>query len=701
MLESRVRGSIRSLHDHVAQSRDSPGVRLGKIKVVDKTENKMVEMDLARFVWIQAENLAWEGGAIPSSADLQAAAKVAENWTPERDGHASIKGMEVFRRADRSKRKIALTLLGPAVAIGVTAIAGGPVTWALAGAAIAGAAVGIGLKKGWRNARYHYYQRQYAECFKQVDGEYQLKDDKAALNAVRFCLQKKQLSAISDDVKALFEAMQEYERRRKTGSDPKERAMTSCRDAVERVYWFHRVSDLTARLHQHFDLFGQLFRFVLQKLELGLLRSEHAMTDQNIEQALVAAHLWVNQPASAHAGKCKACCFAHGTNGRPQKPMVSTSSTLSDHARKPFVRLINDALYRSQHGESSAMARYTDQSELLKTIFKGTSIDALLDSTEPQPTRQIGTEGSVLWRRLEFVTPERLDPRRFSGGGLSRARAVKSSLPQTVIIPSDRRPPRDRFGHTGRARSNALVAEEEGVVATRSGTIEHDRQGGSRFGAGGGGALASAGLGVGGKAAMAAIAKENVGSTLAQGAVVSASTGGASVALALIQAGAEVLNLKNELQALKQELRKEKFTDLDMHRVMTALRTLLKDGGVFEKCVDHASKVIEYSKEFTAAQKKFEAGQFSCDAAYELAYRPLKAVKHIAELNKYLPLVSMYGTFADALCATADEYENEDSLHLIDDIKRWMDEGDHSRCVASHGKPDLCYAPVSDQASAD
>lgn len=675
-------------------------MRLGKIKVVDKTTRKMVEMDLARFVWMQAENLAWDGGAIPSSTDLQAAAKLAESWTPERDGQASINGMEVFRRADRSKRKIALTLLGPAIAIGVTAIAGGPVTWALAGAAIAGAAVGIGLKKGWRNARYYYYQRQYAECFKQVDGEYQLKDDKAALNAVRFCLQKKQLSAISDDIKALLLAMQEYERRRKTGSDPRERAMSSCRNAVERVYWFHRVCDLTARLHQHFDLFGQLFRFVLQKLEVGLLRSDHAMTDQNIEQALVAAHLWVNQPASAHAGKCKACCFARGENGRPQKPMVSTSSTLSDHARKPFVRLVNDALYRSEHGESTAMARYTDQSETLKTIFKGTSIDALLESSEPQPTRQIGTEGGVLWRRLEFVTPERLDPRRFAGGGLKRARAAKSSLPETVIIPAERSVVRDRFGHTGRARSNALVAEEGGLL-TRAGTVDHDRQEASRFGAGGGGAVASAGAGIGAKAAIAAMAHQNVGATLAQGAVVSASTGGASVALALIQAGAEVLNLGIELQALKQELRKEKFADLDIQRVVTALRTLLKDGGVFEKCIDHASKLIEYSKEFKAAQQKFESGQFSCDAAYELAYRPLKAVKHIEQLNKYLPLCSLYGTFADALCATADEYENEDSLQLIDDIKRWMEDGDHSHCVASNGKPDLCYAPISDQASPD
>ncbi len=684
------------------------GGYMPQIKVGDKM------VDSAIVLISQVAKLSQEGKTLPTGADLEKAAKAAGTFDVNSTVTAQSTSYELGKRANRSKRKMFFTAAGPAVAIGVTALAGGPVTWVVVGGALVGAAIGIGMKKAWRNARAAYYESQY---LKKVGDRWVFKDDKSALDGVRYVLKKKKLSKISDDVKELFEAIQEYEKRRG-------KPLTSCRKAAELAYWYHRVGDLAGRLQEHFECFEQFYDFVVDRLDHSMRTStEHdaAMSDANIEKALCKVHRWVNLEKAEHdRAKCTArsdsdgahrrafphnCCYAHNSSGKAVAPMVSTSTTLTLTLRRQFIRLLNDAAYRCAHGESMAVASYTDERGSVQRKLDGTCILDLTGSDAPHTPRALTTT-KILWDKLGLITPERIGlPRRGQDitwpdaepAPTMATRSAPTSV-EELVAPSSSRPTTASLltspSSTRTTRPNLLASGSQSKPQVDEGL--GGRMGGSAIGS-------TIGSGVGFGVTQARVAALQGGSTvlpeMAKNAIVTGSTSGAGLVLALIQACCDALNLRNEAAALREELAKPDLGEVNMERVMTALRTLLKDG-VFETGINEAAKMIEYGHEFAKAMR-VSVGSMHCAAAWELVYRPLKAIKHLDELNKHLPLISMFASIATALCEQADYYEGRDALRIAEVVKVWMDDGDHSCCKTSSGKRDICYAPSVEEAEDD
>jgi len=232
-------------------------------------------------------------------------------------------------------------------------------------------------------------------------------------------------------------------------------------------------------------------------------------------------------------------------------------------------------------------------------------------------------------------------------------------------------------------------------VEEKAPTVDLDK--GKRVGKQVGTSLLGTGVGISRKVGVDLITHTTT-QQLVQGVVTSGTSGGFALALALIQAATDALNLRAEAKALRDELAKKKLDDMDIQRFMTALRTIMKDGSVFEKCVDQVGKLVEYHKEFgkafrlaTGLERPNREPDMDCSVAFELVYRVLKAVKHLDEMNKYLPIVSLYASFTQAMLWLAEDYEEEDPLQAVD---AWLDNGNHEACVDGKGNPDLCYNPA-------
>lgn len=671
-------------------------------------------VDAAIVLIEAAAHLSHQGKALPSGASLAAeVAKSGLQYDPNTTVKAASAKYELVKRADRSKRKIMFTAMGPAVAIGVTALAGGPVTMVVVGGALAAAAIGVGFKKAWRNARAKYYEGY----LKKSGDRWVFADDAAALNGVRYVLNKKKISKISDDLKEVFVAIQEYEKRR--GKE-----VTSCREASELAYWYYRVGDLSERLGEHFACFEQFYDFVIDKLDRVMrtgTAEAPAMTDANLEKALVAAHNWVVKAKEQHeAQKCTSrtdsgdkkrvfphdCCFAQDTSGKAISPMVSTSTTLSFMLRKPFVRLINDAAYRNDHGESMAMASYTDERGATQRRLEGTSIMEL-QTIDGNATAKALDTTKIVWDKLHLLTPERLGlpqrrdrqappPPLKSIEQQMRERSAPTPIEELLAEPS----PPPRASASLLASGSSSSAERPSLLEKGSHRpkAESDESVGPRAAARTAAALvgSSVGFGTAQVQTVALQGSSQVMPTMAANAIVTGSTSGAGIALAVIAAFAESQNMKNENTALREELAKADFTKVNVERVLTALRTMLKDGGAFESGINEAAKIIEYGKEWRKAMACVDK-DMHCAAAYELVYRPLKTVKHLGELNKYLPILSLYASIAKALSEQADFYEGVDAMYIFETVKAWTDEGDHSACKTKDGKPDICYVPEADE----
>ena len=152
-----------------------------------------------------------------------------------------------------------------------------------------------------------------------------------------------------------------------------------------------------------------------------------------------------------------------------------------------------------------------------------------------------------------------------------------------------------------------------------------------------------------------------------------------------VQVVGEIKNLRDELQSLEHELR-QPIGQMDVEKMMTALRTLLKDGNIFEKCVDEIIKILKYHEEFKAAN---EAATMSCNVAFELAYRIVKTVKHFDTLKKYMPIFELFARIALNMNTMVNTIQTEKPYErLTADVAAWFNTAaNHSNCTSSG----VCY----------
>ncbi len=698
-----------------------------KSLVVISEAGEETAINLTDLVFAQIAALVASGGTLPTPAQIRDDALAMESRPNAFHAEALVKA---GRRAMRSKRKIVMTALGPCVAILMTAVAGGPITAAVVGLAVAGAAMGILATKTWRNGRYYYFQEEYKACFEKIEGGYGFRSDKDALNAVRFCLEKKQLSQISDEVAVLFKALAKH---REVNEQRAERP--TCRDFANRIYAAEKVRDAAAKLQQQFDLFHHFHEYVRCQLEQALKTGTDALHEHNIADALQRASDWVNRPMTDHracVSWTSGCCFATepGDPPKPRSPKVRTTRTLSARERRPFVRLMNDAAYRTRHGEDLATASYTDQTDWLCAELAGTGIGALLDGREPEPPdalpadppastdlgRRAAGAGSAGGRRSLLDAGARAegpthpsarirqrvatDPGIDTGPGAAPARLKRAASEGSF----------DRLRHAGPAQPPAATPrrderwEDVGVrglwdrLAFVTGDVLHyqmertvnDPNLGLRLGV----ATGAAAVGVEAQAGLA-LSKgghhlSSIGPALAKSAGTTISTSVGGIVLAAARWAVDDVNLRNEFAALKEELAHERLEDMNIPRLMAALRTLLKDGQIFDHCVEEVGKVLEYHREFALALSRTDP---TCNDAWELVYRPLKAIKHLETLNQHLPLVSLYAAFANWMSQLADQVETQDLPRLRAELDEWLKHPvAHRQCGN-----DICYAHLAEE----
>ena len=595
------------------------------------------------FLFGDADRYAFQAKDLPAKANVSVkAAQDIVKYGNSTTALAASNSGTASRQLSHSKRKVVYTLSGPmvgvAVGVAIAAIAGGPVTLVIVGGLAVSAALAAvsayAIKKVLRNTRAYYYEKKYIIT---VDGRKSFVHSHDALNGVRFILKKRSVSVIADDVKDLAEAIREYKIR-------KNQSMTSCRDALELTYWYNRVYYLHERMNQEMSLFIQFYYYLHQELNTAFIDGPDALNNENAGKAIREINAWLSKPYSEHKKTCDSgfihgTCYALGSNGKAVKPKITVFSSLAQGARKPSNRLWADAIHQCKHGEDSptaAIAAYDSQALYAEKIAL---FETLTDQTDAFDLSTLKPEGiSAKLKGLahtdtlgtyRYMHPSNTDTTTEQLVDYSETSSrVTGTLVKTAVS-------------TGIGTSGAVLKQVIVPVATQSA----------------GSAAATAGLS-GGASALVMIPLTVVG---------------------------EVKNLKNEAAALEVELSKP-VSNMDIDKMMTALRTLLKDGNVFEKTVDEIIKILKYYEEFHAA---CSTPQKNCEQAFEKAYRIVKTVKHFKVLQQYMPLYELFARIALNLNNQVDGIQKDNSYEaLTGKVKVWFDvSANHANCANSG----LCY----------
>lgn len=190
-----------------------------------------------------------------------------------------------------------------------------------------------------------------------------------------------------------------------------------------------------------------------------------------------------------------------------------------------------------------------------------------------------------------------------------------------------------------------------------------------------GGSTVGGGLGVGTQAAGTALGV--LPGTVAQNALNGTIGGGMSAAGGLVMGVArglvEAKNLQNELDAYYRESRAN-LSRQDTEKLIVALRTILKDGGFFEKIIDKMIKLHAIREEFN----RLVAGNFAtCSLAYELAVCVFRADKHYRDVSQMLPFLGDFVAIASGIesLSSDKEFESLWTFHQ-GNVEQWM--GRHS-----------------------
>ncbi len=583
------------------------------------------------FLLGDADKYAFEARELPTKAPITEshARQILAHNSSTSTARTALTSGTTSRQISRSKRKVMYTLSGPMVGVAATvavvAIAGGPVTWVLVGGAAAAAAAGVvasyALKKIIRNTRAYYYTKMYITV---KDGKKSFEHSHEALNGIRYVLKKRSVSAIADDVKELWKAINQYNRL-------KNQPVSSCRDALELAYWYDRVWYLHERLADEMDLFVQFCNYLRNELTKALVTDPSALNKENAGLAIRKINAWVNKNYDPHhktvCGRATIhdTCYSH-VGGKSKKPKVYTSWTLSEKARKASNRIWMDAIHTCNHGENSissydAEKLYAEKIKIFQQITDNPS-DPLFNQSH-----------------LSNLGPASV----FEGDSSSSA------------------PNADNLMDTGARVTGALINRTLATGIGTSGAVVSQLQ------------------------SIVPVATQS----LATAAATSASSGGLSaVVMVPVQVLGEMKNLSIELQSLEHELRRP-IGQMDVEKMVTALRTLLKDGNVFEKCVDEIIKILKYHEEFKVAN---EAATMTCNVAFELAYRIVKTAKHFEVLKKYMPILEFFGRIALNMNTMVNTIQTDKPYErLTADITTWFNTpANHSNCKNSG----ICYHGV-------
>lgn len=615
---------------------------------IDKITVNGQEYSPLDFLLGDADKYAYEAKDLPSKTAITVsrATAIQTHSQSTSSANTSLTSYTATRQLSRSKRKVMYTVSGPVVAVAATvaavAIIGGPITWALVGgaalAAAAGVAASYALKKIIRNTRAYYYTKMYITI---KDGRKSFVHSHDALNGVRFILKKRSVSAISDDVRELWKAIAQYNTR-------KNKPIGSCRDALELAYWYNRVWYLHERLADEMDLFIQYYYYLHEELEKAFVTDSSALNKENAAKAIKKINAWVSKNYDPHhktvcgKGILHDTCYAH-VGGKSKKPKVSTSWTLNEKARKANNRLWMDAIHISNTGENSissydAVKLYAEKIKLFEEITDKPD-EPLLDQARLAPTT---------------MSLNLMDLQQGTSLGTSSG---SDASPRTV-----------NFGSTDLTETSGRVTG--GLIG-----------GGVSIGLGTAGSVATQ------LQSIVPVVTQSLGTAAATSA-----TGGGLSAVVMIplQAYGDIKNIQNELQSLEHEL-KRPIAQMDVEKMMISLRTLLKDGNIFEKCVDEIIKILKYHEEFKAAN---EAEQPTCGIAFELAYRIVKTVKHFKVLQQYMPIYELFARIALNINSQVDAIQKDKSYEqLTSDITTWFSNAaNHSNCKNSG----LCYHGIED-----
>jgi hypothetical protein len=603
------------------------------------------------FLLGDADKLAFEAKDLPTKSviNVSRARAIHTHNQSTPSSSASLTTYTATRTLSRSKRKVMYTVSGEVVAIAATvaavAIIGGPVTWAVVGGAALAAAVGIAasyaLKKAIRGTRAYYYTKMYIT---EENGRKSFVHSHEALNGIRYILKKRNVSAISDDVKELWKAIGEYNKR-------KGKPIGSCRDALELAYWYDRVWYLHERLADEMDLFIQYYNYLHEELNKAFVTDKSALNKANAANAIRKIHSWVNKDYQQHHKNVCGSSFIHGTcyahvGGKSKKPKISTFFDLSGtHYRKPAIRLWMDAVHMSKTGENS-IASY-DPPTLFAEVYK------IFREITDNPENPL------------------LDQNRLAPSALS---SNLSGLPDSTTFGTE-------SGSGSDSGTPINLGDQDSLMGT-----------GSRVAVSGANRVLATGLGTsGGVVTQLQSVVPVVSQSLSTAAATSATSGGLSAVVMIpLQVAGEIKNLQIELQALEQQL-KQPIAQMDVEKMMTSLRTLLKDGNVFEKCVDEIIKILKYHEEFKVAN---EATTPSCEGAFELAYRIVKTVKHFKVLQNYMPFFELFARIALNMNTQVAAIQNDKPYEqLTSDITLWFNTpANHANCKDSG----LCYHGIED-----
>ena len=176
-----------------------------------------------------------------------------------------------------------------------------------------------------------------------------------------------------------------------------------------------------------------------------------------------------------------------------------------------------------------------------------------------------------------------------------------------------------------------------------------------------------------------------IGEAIGHVATTAAASGGlAALVTSPLTVAGDVINLRNETATLTVELNKP-VTDMDIEKMMTALRTLLKDGNVFENTVNEVIKILKYFEEFKAVSGPPQ----NCEQAFEKAYRIMKIDKHFKILQQNMPLYELFSRIAIDLNKKVDAMKEETSREALKEkVKLWIDvNSNHMNC----GHSGVCY----------
>ncbi len=552
---------------------------------------------------------------------------------PAKTSDFVIKATEKGLKANRNKRKMLYTLSGPAFAYAGAGVAGlllgatNPFGWAALGAAATGWAIGKCTKKAWRAFRANLIALPHMKALETaVAGQKNTKVTWDNVNQSRFWIQKKKLSAISDTGKLIFEAAQVFNKPIKP---------TSCYDVCKFAAGYYRMAELSGKLAKDATEFLAFDLWV--KRILHILDEQY--TPEKISQAFhrICLQTW----GARHS--CSGTCYEKlGATSlkNPEKSATLGMFRAPNLYYNPFGRVLLDAMNRVDSGSMTSKINY--KYDLYKKVIDFAQFAKLYDS---------------------------------SVGG-------KLDIPVMALT-----------GYPDQPAITHPVAAALWKAAESDGKVKK-------------GAVApfmSGGFGSAGAAAKAAVAKElgkKSFDQLGDGAYDAATNivisygmvgGGAGGAILdkIFQGVIDWANKSLEVKALQKELDKE-LSKRDLGKMLTSLRTLLKDEGKFEVFGEQFAKVTVWLDKYLTLMRQDKLK--NCQEAYDLAVAIFEIKKHFEKASESLVLLTLFSDIVDTMCLIT----HPDYLEIIEDTVAkaagdWLSAHPRKMCKG------VCYHPTESE----